>query len=161
VSSRDIANLRSALRLVSEEHLPQATALAERLERRITQRAADVTAEITMTHGPSTPAVEDVAVSSVIPKPCSPIAPHGVPGLAYAEMVVLTKQMQRRDPSVVLESLQVIVDGLWSRADGAADIAAITRNVGHEFDFDLAPQDIHTLARGLEAAGYLRLETTA
>jgi aminopeptidase YwaD len=161
VSSRDIANLRSTLRLVREEHLSQATSLVDRLERRVAQRAADVTAEISATHGTLEPAEEDVAVSTVIPTPSSPTAPHGVPGLAYAEMVVLAEQMQRRDPSVVLESLQVIVDGLWSRSDGAADIAAIARNVGHEFDFDLAPHDIYTLARGLELTGYLRLETPA
>ena len=65
--------------------------------------------------------------------------------------------MERRDPTVLLESLQVIADSLWSRCDGTTDIAALARAIGHEFDFDLAAEDVHLLARGLERAGFVEL----
>ena len=72
-------------------------------------------------------------------------------------MVALAQRMSRRDPAIVLESLQVIADSFWSRCDGTADIRSIARSIGHEFDFDLAVADVHSVALGFERADLVRL----
>jgi hypothetical protein len=162
-AARDIENLRSALRLVPPESRPEADILVGQLEDRITRRAACAAADIAAAHGDPVHADDRSAVWAVVPERCAPgqRVPHGVPGLTYAEMVELTAEMHSRDATVLVESLQVIVDALWSRCDGLADIAAIARSVGHEFDFDLSAEDVYSLARGLERAGYLRLSPAA
>jgi aminopeptidase YwaD len=156
-TERDIACMRSAIRLVAGESRDAAGSLADELERRIRDKAAAVESAIAPALGPTQRGDASDRWTRIVPATSGDGAPHGVPGLTFLRMTELVGSMSERDPSVVLESLQVIVDGLWSRCDGVADLARITRDVGHEFDFDLAPEHMYDLARGLERAGYIAL----
>jgi aminopeptidase YwaD len=158
-ADRDAANIATAVGLAPPEFTAAATEVADRLSDELREHAAAVAADVTAVRGsgPEPPSVGDAA--PLVPTPIGGLQgmPHGVPGLTYAEMLALAERMSRRDPAIVLESLQVIADSFWSRCDGTADIESITRSIGHEFDFDIAVRDIHSVALGLERAGLLRL----
>jgi hypothetical protein len=156
---RDLANMHTAEQLAPLEQRDASVALAASLEAGLRERAFAIADQIGTAYGGPPMEIADDDHARAIPTRLTGVEhlPHGVPGLAYADMVALASQMGGRDPAVILESLQVIVDSLWSRCDGAADIAALARGIGHEFDFDLAPAHIHTLASGLARAGFVAL----
>ena len=156
-TSRDVARLHSTLGLVPERGLDEATALVAALERRLRTTAERVRADIAAQYGEFPTMRDESGTSTVIPVPSGLRSPHGVPGFTYADMTRLVQEMRGYDPTVVVESLQVVVDGIWSRCDGTADIAAITRSVGHEFEFNLSPEHVYRLVSGLERDGFVRL----
>ena len=161
VAERDAANIATAVALVPRESVAEGAALADRLTSELREQANRTADEIRAIRGKGHTAGDANSSSRIVPKPRSGLEtlPHGIPGLAYADMVTLTTRMNRRDPAIVLESLQVIADSLWSHCDGTADIATIARSIGHEFDFDLATTDVYSLALGLERAGLVQLGT--
>jgi hypothetical protein len=74
-------------------------------------------------------------------------------------MVELVEEMRRRDPTVLLDSLRLFADALWSLSSGQLDLGAIARAIGHEFGFDLAAEHVLRLAQALERDGYLELSS--
>ncbi len=84
-------------------------------------------------------------------------APSGLAGLSHSEASELVERMQRRDPAIRLESLQLVVDELWRLSGGERTLGQIAVVIRNEFDFRIAIEDVRTLAEALERAGCLEM----
>jgi hypothetical protein len=155
---RDVADLRSVLRLLDsapDEERQAARELADELEQAL--RAQAQAAERTLGSGPGAdPSAGRDGSDDAIPTRTEH-APSGLWGLGYPGVIELVARMQIRDPSIRLESMQLVVDELWRLSDGARTIGAITLIIRNEFDFRIGVEDVRTLADALQGAGCLRL----
>jgi hypothetical protein len=151
---RDGRALRSALALVPEsagDDRAAAEALVEELEREA--RAAVAWTSAFADEAPANGSPPD----GLVPRRARRAIPHGIPGLAYGEMVAHAARMAEVDPGVGVETLQIVVDEIWNLSTGRWDLEEITRIVGHEFSLQLRPADVRRLAEGLAEAGYVEL----
>jgi hypothetical protein len=156
VVDRDVASMRSTLELVPTEAREAAEALADRLERRLREKAALLNEELgSNEYIPTQPSPGDPA--ALVPQRTEGKVPHGVVALSYPELVALTEEMASRDPTVTLDSLRLFTDELWNLSTGQRSLGEIARAIGHEFGFDVAPEHMVLLAQGLERRGYLEL----
>jgi hypothetical protein len=158
---RDIASMRTALRLVPAEALAEAEALADRLEQALRAKTALLSTQLGARDGGGPPVSPPAsAAAALVPHRAAGVSPlHGALGLSYAEMVELVEEMRRRDPTVLLDSLRLFADALWGLSSGQLDLGAIARAIGHEFGFDLAAEHVLRLAQALERDGYLELSS--
>jgi hypothetical protein len=160
VADRDVASMRSALRLVPAEARETAEELAGRLEEGLRAKAALMRKELLERAGMPSAELAPNGGARIIPRriPDKPL--YGVlVGMSYAEMVNLATEMSRRDPSVLVDSLRLFADELWNLSSGERDLDAIARTIGHEFGFDIDAKDLLQLAKGLERGGYLELSS--
>jgi len=155
--ARDLASMRSALRLVPDGSQEPAADLAELLELRLRAKASELAGELLELTDPAEAEPSRDGSARLIPRRTSGRLPHGVPGMSYPEMVDLATEMARHDPTIVVESLQLMADELWNMSAGQLDLVGIARAIGHEFGFQVAPASILRIAQGFERAGYLEL----
>jgi hypothetical protein len=156
LADRDVAELRSVLRLLdggTDDERDAAAAVADELEGtlRIQAEAA------LRTLGPAeAPGDAEGSAADVVPARTDH-APHGLAGLPYPAAMELVTRMQIGDPSIRLESLQLVVDELWRLSDGVRTMGAIALIIRNEFEFRIEVEHVHTLADALQGAGCLQL----
>lgn len=97
--------------------------------------------------------------AAIVPRRALDGVPPGVIGLTYDEMAALVDAMHAEDPQVNWETLRIFGDELWNFSNGRRTIAQIGEAICHEFGFRVRSDHVLVLARGLEKAGLLRLES--
>jgi hypothetical protein len=152
-AARDASALRSTLALVPE---PPARERAEALADRLVAELDALVAEAGSIGAAAAPMAAD-ASGELVPRRIDDRLPHGIPGLGYDETVALVEEMAALDPGVGQETLQIVVDELWSLSRGELSLAQVTRSLCHEFSLRLSTAHVHRLAEGLRRAGHLEL----
>jgi hypothetical protein len=163
VLERDAHAIRSALGLADgDDGATRARALADRLVKDLESRWQDELARL----GHSAPGRTSrpdagAPVARLVPHRRADGVPPGVVGLTYDELADLVEAMRAEDARVNWETLRIFGDELWNFADGRRTLAEIADVICHEFGFQVRADHFLTMARGLERAEHLRLETRA
>jgi len=152
IADRDMAGMKTVMKLVPGTDRAQVEDVLEKLEARIRGVVTEESADFIPVER------ELPAFASLVPVKKSDGRIGRWAGLTYQDLLEIGEDLNQVDPMAGWRSLRVVSDETWNFVNGERSVAEIADAVGFEFGLKIEPAPIYRILQGLESEGHLEFK---